>query len=218
MITKKQKKVLDYIKIYSDKHEYAPSLEEIRTYFKFASVSTAHYHINKLQQEGYLRKDSNQPRGIAVQSDELRKAVIPKHIKSFSVPVLGAANAGPATLFAEENITGYLKISRNIFNRKDGVFALRVEGNSMNRAKINGKNLEEGDFALIDPEYKSPQNGDYVLSIIDNCANLKKFEKDEKTGAIKLISESTNKIHKPIFVSSKDDFMINGKIINVIKR
>ena len=123
MITKKQKKVLDYIKIYSDKHEYAPSLEEIRTYFKFASVSTAHYHINKLQQEGYLRKDSNQPRGIAVQSDELRKAVIPKHIKSFSVPVLGAANAGPATLFAEENITGYLNIQENGFKartRKNG--------------------------------------------------------------------------------------------------
>ena len=95
---------------------------------------------------------------------------------------------------------------------------MRVEGDSMNSAKIDEKNLEEGDFVLIDSEYKAPKNGDYVLSIIDGAANLKKFERDAKTGDIKLISESKNPKHKPIYISSEDDFMINGKIISVIKR
>ena len=88
----------------------------------------------------------------------------------------------------------------------------------MNRAKIEGKNLEEGDFVLIDSEYRTPKNGDYVLSVIDGAANLKKFERDTKTGDVKLISESNNPKHKPIYISSEDDFMINGKIISVIKR
>lgn len=218
MLTKKQKQVFSYIKTYTEKKEYAPSLEEIQKHFKFASVSTAYHYINKLEQEGYIAKDPNQPRGIKILSVEQIKKIIPKHIEYFSVPLLGVANAGTATIFAEENVEGHVRIPRNMMSRKDGVFALRVEGDSMNKAKISGKNLEEGDFVLIDSEYKNPKNGDYVLSIIDDCANLKKFEKDKKTGMIKLISESTNKIHKPIYISSEDDYTVNGKIISVIKK
>ena len=40
MITKKQKEVLDFISKYAEKHGYAPSLDEVRIAFKFASVST----------------------------------------------------------------------------------------------------------------------------------------------------------------------------------
>ena len=218
MITKKQKGILDFLNTYSKNKGYAPSLDEIRAHFKLASVSTAHYYIKKLQKEGYLEKVSNQPRSINLNSNEVIRTIVPKKIESFSVPVLGSANAGPATIFAEANISGYLKVSRNDLNRKDGVFALRVEGDSMNKAKIDGKNLVEGDFVLIDSEYKNPKNGDYVLSVIDGCANLKKFEKDTRTGEIRLLSESKNPKHKPIYVSSKDDFMVNGRIISVVKK
>lgn len=218
MITKKQKEILDFLNTYSKNKGYAPSLDEIRAHFKLASVSTAHYYIKKLQKEGYLEKVSNQPRSINLNSNEVIRTIVPKKIESFSVPVLGSANAGPATIFAEANISGYLKVSRNDLNRKDGIFALRVEGDSMNQAKIDGKNLVEGDFVLIDSEYKNPKNDDYVLSVIDGCANLKKFEKDTKTGAIRLLSESKNPKHKPIYVSSEDDFMINGRIISVVKK
>ena len=218
MLTKKQKEVLDFLNTYSKDKGYAPSLDEVRRYFKLASVSTAHYYLKKLEEEGYLEKTSNQSRSINIYSNEVLKTLIPKSVESFSIPVLGSANAGPATALAEENISGYLKVSRRDVNRKNGIFALRVEGDSMNKAKIGGKNLEQGDFVLIDSEYKNPKNGDYVLSIIDNCANLKKFERDPKTGEVMLVSESKNPIHKPIYISSEDNFMINGKIVNVVKK
>jgi repressor LexA len=222
MISPKQKLIYDFIVSYSQEHGVAPSLEDIVEHFSdFLNYpSSAHYHVKKLQEEGYLERESNKPRSIGIYADRTVKTPFMKKtgMDSVRVPVLGAANAGPATLFAEENIAGYLKISRSKLNRKDGVFALRVEGDSMNRAKIDGKNLEEGDFVLIDSEYKTPKNGDHVLSIIDGAANLKKFERDTKTGDIKLISESSNPKHKPIYISSEDDFMINGRIISVIKR
>lgn len=218
MLTPKQRKVFDYIEKYCRDNCYAPSLEEIRENFNLASVSTAHHHINKLLEEGYLKKDANQPRGIAVQPTEFVKKVVPKTIKHFSVPILGTANAGDASVFAEENVEGYVRVPRRLINKKDGVFALRIEGDSMNRAVINGKNVEEGDFVLIDSENRVPKNGDYVLSIIDGMANLKKFERDKKTGNIRLISESSNPDHKPIYISSDDDFMVNGKVIGVIKK
>ena len=56
MITKKQKEVLDFISKYAEKYGYAPSLEEMRVTFKFASVSTPYHYVNKLQKEGYLKK------------------------------------------------------------------------------------------------------------------------------------------------------------------
>lgn len=219
MLTKKQKEVLDFINKYIGKKEYAPSLEEIQKHFKLASVSTAHYYINKLQEGGYLKKESNQPRSISIQDDEFRK-VSKNFIKSMfiSLPIVGSANCGEANIFAEENLEGYLRVPKNIVNKKEGIFVLRADGDSMNKANIKGKNINDGDFVLIDLEDKSINSGDYILSIIDNCANLKKFEIDKKTKQKMLVSESTNPKHKPIYLSSGDNFMINGKISAVVKK
>lgn len=217
MITKKQKEVLDFLNSYAKDRGYAPSLDEIRQHFKLVSVSTAHYYVDRLEKKGYLKKESNQPRSISIEKNRVVKPNLSKRTESISIPVLGSANAGPAILFAEENIEGYLKVLTTLINKKDSIFALRVEGDSMNKSKIEGKNLNEGDFVLIDSEYNNPKNGDYVLSVIDGCANLKKFERN-KTGEVMLISESSNPKHKPIYISSEDNFMINGKIVNVIKK
>lgn len=221
MISPKQKQIYDFIVSYSQEHGVAPSLEEIAGHFSFLQYpSSAHYHVKKLQDEGYLERESNRPRSIGIFADrEVKTPVFRKAgLDAVRVPVLGAANAGPATLFADENVAGYLKVSRSVLNRRSDVFALRVEGDSMNRAKIDGKNLEEGDFVVIDSTYRTPRNGDYVLSVIDDCANLKKFQRDQKTGDVMLVSESSSPKHKPIYISSEDDFMVNGKIIGVVKR
>lgn len=222
MISKKQKKIYDFIVSYAREHGIAPSLEEIAGHFSdfLAYPSSAYYHVRKLQDDGYLKRKLNRPRSISIYADKAVETPFLKKsgLDSIRVPVLGAANAGPATLFAEENIEGYLKVSRSVINKREGVFALRVEGDSMNKAKINGKNLKDGDFVLIDSEYKNPKNGDYVLSVIDGLSNLKKFERNNKNGEIRLISESKNPRHKPIHVSSEDDFMVNGKIIAVVKK
>lgn len=216
MITKKQREVLDFLNKYSKEKGYAPSLDEIRSHFKLASVSTAHYYVDKLNKEGYLDKTSNHPRAINISSDEVIRNKAHKEAEFFSIPILGSASAGIAMMFAEANIFGYLRVAQKDLSRKEGVFALRVKGDSMNRAKIAGKNLEEGDYVLIDSEYRNPKNGDYVLSVIDGFANLKRFQKDSK--GVRLMSESRNPKHKPIHISSQDDFMINGRVIKVIKK
>ena len=221
MISKKQKEIYDFIVSYAKDHSHAPSLEEIANNFSFlAYPSSAFYHVKKLQEEGYIERESNVPRSISIYTDKEVKTPFLKNmgLDSIRIPILGAVNAGPATIFAEENIEGYLKVSRSLLNKKDGIFALRVEGDSMNKAKIDKKNIEQGDFVLIDSQYRIPQNGDFVLSVIDECANIKKFERNSKTGEVRLVSESTNQKHKPIYISSEDNFMINGKIIGIIKR
>ena len=218
MLTKRQKEVLDFIKSFKEKKDYSPSLKEIQEHLNIDSISTAHYHIANLEKAGYLEKGEHKARSIDIQ--DYKTIDTPKNkIKAFfSVPIYGVANAGPATIFAEENLLGYVKIPDNISARRDSLFAIEAQGDSMNLAKISGKNIESGDFVLIDSDYKSPISGDYVLSIINGMANLKKIDIDKKTKTICLLSESTNKKHKPIFISGSDDYAVNGKIISVIKR
>ncbi len=219
-ITRKQKEVLDYIAVESKKKGYSPSLEEIRKKFRFVSVSTAHYHLEKLQRAGYIKRELNQPRSMTVQPLESIESPYSSTVglDSISLPIVGSANCGPADIFAEQNIEGYLKVSKSLLNRRDGLFVIRASGDSMNKADFFGKTIEDGDFVIIDSLSRDAKHGDYVLSIIDGCANLKKFIID-RNGQKLLVSESkSKKNYKPIFLHESDDFMINGKIISVIKK
>lgn len=216
--SKRQAEVLKFITEFQKDNKYSPSLAEIADFFD-VSTSTVHQHVSYLRKKGLLKTEKHKKRAMNIPAKgENTREFKNLALSSFTIPILGVANAGTATAFAEENIEGYLKVSRDVLNRRDGIFSLRVEGDSMNKAKIGGKSIAEGDFVLIDSEYRNPKNGDYVLSIIDGCANLKKFKRDKKTGQITLESESTNTRHKPIYISSEDDYMINGKIISVIKK
>ena len=221
-LTKKQSDVLTYIQTYIKDKGYAPSLDEIREHFAFASVSTAHYYLEKLSSAGFIQREDGRSRAIEVSIgvDVLDEDAIPSPIgaDSITVPIVGAANCGAADILAEGEVEGYVKVTRSLLRKRDNIFALKAEGDSMNRASINGKTIEEGDYVLIDFEALDPKDGDYVLSVIDGCANLKKFYRDPNTGSIALVPESDNPEHKPIFISSEDDFMINGKIISVVKK
>ena len=219
MLTKNQKEVLDFVKAYTAKHTFAPSLEEIRKHFKLASVSTAHHYIKKLEEGGFLEKEPNQPRGMTVLAADFMGSSVMGNVFGFeyiSIPLVGSANCGPAEILAEENIEGYVRIPKNLVPKKSGIFALRAVGKSLNRANIKGKTIDEGDMVLVDFEDHSANDGDYILSIIDGAANLKKYKKDKKTGQVSLVSETTEP-WKPIFMLAGDDWVVNGKIVAVIK-
>lgn len=88
----------------------------------------------------------------------------------------------------------------------------------MNQANIDGNCIENGDYVLIDPNDKDFKDGDYVLSIINGMANIKKFLKDDLNRQIILISQSTED-HPPIYIHEDDMsyFMTSGKVVAVLK-
>jgi SOS-response transcriptional repressor LexA len=171
------------------------------------------YHMTQLRKRGLLRKNTREI------LDKLRKNTDRTYDLLIDIPILGAANCGIATLYAQEAFEGYLKISAKFLpnGERDGLFALRAEGDSMDKAHINGKNVEEGDYLLVDSNKTNPKNGDYILSIIDSCANIKKFNYDTDNERIVLYSESS-KNYPPIYIHPSDDYLINGLVISVIKK
>ena len=142
-----------------------------------------------------------------------------KGARLLSIPILGSASAGPANRVAEAHVEGYLKISSTLIGSaaRHKLFALKVDGPSMNRAELDGKRIESGDYVIVDSEARSPKNGDIVLSIIDGMANIKRYRQDKANKQIALVSDSTLTF-APIYIHEDDDFMINGKVVKLIKK
>ncbi|HDH31560.1 MAG TPA: hypothetical protein ENH26_02180 [Candidatus Wolfebacteria bacterium] len=170
------------------------------------------HHLSQLECKGFILIDKknkkisriNNQRGIG----EL----------FVSIPIVGSANCGPANIYADENITGHLKVSKKLVPRGKKLFILRAEGNSMNKANIkNGKSIEDGDFVIVDADQISPESGQYVVSVIDGMANIKKFILDRENKRVILKSESTQD-YLPIFIHEDDQYKVSGRVIDVIKK
>lgn len=166
------------------------------------------HHLTQLMKKGHIKLDKSSNFIDTIKISNLGQPTFTK------IPVYGSANCGPATYLAEDRIEGYIEVSDSLLKNKN-VIALRAMGNSLNRADINKLTIEEGDYVLFDPNNKRPRNGDYVVSIIDNAANIKKFMKTSED-QIALLSESDEKF-SPIYISENDSYVIGGVVTQVIK-
>ena len=178
------------------------------------------HHIDQLTRRGIVVSDKKN------KSIKLKRNTQGPH-ELYSIPIYGEANCGRATILSIQNLEGYLKVSKSYLPSSISVeklFALRAVGNSMNSAKIRvvGKKNEnapisDGDYVIINSEDKTPQDGKYILSIIDNCANIK-IMKLGQSNEVMLLSESTEKF-PPIFIHENDqpDYLINGTVVGVLK-
>ena len=198
------------LKVIDDKNIGDLTLRQIGDLVDEKLPQKVKHHLSQLERKGFILIDRKNKK-ISRVSNKAKAGDI-----FISIPIVGTANCGPATIYADQNIEGYLKISKRLAPNKKSVFALRAEGNSLNKADINGKNIESGDFVIVDSENTSPHDNDYVVSVIDGMANIKKYRLDKNNSRVALLSESTQD-YSPIFIHENDDFRISGKVVGVVK-
>jgi repressor LexA len=193
------------------------TLREIGAKVGIGSAQIVKHHLEQLRKKGLVRIDK--VKGVIEKTQPGWVKGLLEGAKLLSIPIIGTANAGPALAIAEGNIEGYLRISSTLLRPRNAetFFALKVDGPSMNKALVNGKRIEDGDYVIIDSSHKSPKNGDIVLSVIDGLANIKKFFFDRENDQIVLMSESSKQI-PPITIHAHDDYRIEGKVVQVIKK
>ncbi|HMB17636.1 MAG TPA: transcriptional repressor LexA [Candidatus Paceibacterota bacterium] len=213
-LTKKEKKVLQVINNYFKENGRMPTVRGLKDELNeegmsIKSVGTVSYYLKRLEDKGFIKRDSSKNRGIKLTSGISNDALV-------DVPILGVANAGSPTAFADENLEGFLKVSKRILKGKEGAFAIQVEGDSMNKSKVKGKKIKSGDYVVVDPNDKDYKNGDKVLVVVDGLATVKVFKWIDKN-RFGLFPDSSNKKHKPIYLTPEDEFIINGKVIDVLK-
>jgi site-specific DNA-methyltransferase (adenine-specific) len=196
MVTKRQKQVLDFITNYQERKGYAPSLDEIRKKFKLASVSTAHFHISKLQDLGLLSRKEHQPRAIEATGRETM----------IKIPLLGTIAAGqPIEAIQDKEM---IAVPKSKIPSSAEIYALRVVGDSM-----IDENINDGDVVLV-RQQETAENGQKVVALIDNHeATLKKFYKER--GHIRL--QPANRKMEPLIFRNGRDIAIQGIVLDVIR-
>lgn len=207
-LTKSQESILDAAE---KKLLNGKTLLEIGAVVGIKHPQTVKYHLGKLVDRGMLR------------IDKARKTFTPITMKwsnllsqeLVAIPIYGGTSAGEATIIAEQNLDGYMRVSRSALAGRNSknLFALKVSGDSMNKANINGLTIGDGDYVLVE-KGASVFDGDIVLSIIDGLANIKYFQ--VQGNRIILTSKSTSS-HPPIVITEEDCYLICGKVVEVIK-
>lgn len=172
------------------------------------------FHLSKLQQDGLIKLDDENIFRKVGRNNELSSL-----LDFIEIPILGEANCGPATVLNPGHSIGSLKLPRKDFKKVSGLFALVARGNSLNRASIRNKSINDGDLVIVDSENRSPiSRKDYVVSIIDGAANIKLFSHYPDLHEIVLMSESSEFI-EPIYVPYTEEpyYIISGVVVDVVK-
>ena len=178
------------------------------------------HHLLQLQKKEFLTIDrAKGVMGRTALEPNWAKGLLKKASRLFSVPIIGTANCGPAMLFAEQNFQGFLRVSSKLIGRPKptGLYAVKADGASMNRAEIKERKIGDGDFIVIDSQDRNVISGDVVLAVIDDRATIKRFIDDRANGQIVLMADSSFD-YAPIYLHPEDDFMISGKAIAFIKK
>jgi repressor LexA len=166
-LTKRQQEIFEYIKRYSARHGYPPSVRDIGKAIGLTSSSTVHAHLANLEKLGLLRRDPSKPRAIELLVDRAKRAARPA---LGQLPVVGQVAAGQPVL-AEENIEDYVAIP-DIAGGEDGEYVLRVSGDSMKDAGIF-----EGDYVVVRPQ-QTAQDGEIVVALVGEEATVKRFYRE----------------------------------------
>ena len=171
-LTKRQQEIFDFIRKYSAKYGYPPTVRDIGKAVGLASSSTVHAHLSNLEKVGLLRRDPSKPRAIELLDRAVGSAVesVKGIVRSEGIPMLGTVAAG-APILAEENIEDYVAVP-SVAGGDEGEFVLKVRGDSMKEAGIL-----EGDMVVVHPQ-NTARDGDVVVALLGEEATVKRFYRE----------------------------------------
>ena len=169
-LSTRQIEILTFIKKYTAKNNYPPSIREISKGVDLKSPATTHVHVKNLIEKGYLKRSGN--------NNKVLELLVPNEFEqpskdTIKIPLLGKITAGNP-IEAIENPNEFFTIPTSIIPKKKEVFALNVKGESM----IN-KGINNGDIVIIE-KTKTANNGDIIAAMTDEYeVTLKTFYKEK---------------------------------------
>jgi len=202
-LTPRQFSILKMIRSWRLTHGYSPTMQEIADALDISKV-TVFEHIEALIRKGALQREPNKARSLSICED----VIVPDESHPLSFPLVGRIAAGMPIERAEGNDRVDLE---DLFGprvgQQAGVFALRVEGESM-----RDEGILDGDYVLVERR-ETARNGDRVVALLPNGETTLKTFYREPNGSIRL--QPANPDFKPIIVN---DVRIQGVLIGVLRR
>lgn len=222
MLKEKQKHLLEYLSDYQAAHGFLPSVREVMAFLRVRSTNTAHYHLSRLETQGYLRRERGRARafyltdralevirrvGRSLRETSSRAARTVASAGRRGIPLLGRITAGSLDL-AVEDTQGMLNLAEFV-RADDATFALRVEGDSM-----TGAGIFDGDLVIVRRE---PQirDGEIGVLFVDGETTVKfvHHEGDE------VVLRPANKRYQEIRIARNHPTLeVCGRVIGVVRR
>jgi repressor LexA len=202
-LTKRQQEIFDFIKRYSAKYGYPPTVRDIGKAVGLASSSTVHAHLANLEKIGLLRRDPTKPRALELL--DRAAAGVQAGVQTFlqpGLPLVGQVAAGQP-IVAEENIEEYIQ-TPSFAGGEDGEFLLRVRGDSMQDAGII-----EDDLVVVRSQDHA-HDGDIVVALVGEEATVKRFFQEEDH--VRLQPENSSM--EPI---RSRDVRVLGKVVGLMR-
>jgi len=192
VLTKKQKKVLEVIRMNIQETGYPPTVRELCRALGVHSSATAFKYLKILEKKGYIRREKEKTRAIK----------LTPQIRNF--PLVGKVAAGNPLLALQE-YTEIIPVPEELAGNTES-FLVQVEGNSM-----IGDHILDGDYVMINPQ-NNADNGDIVIALVNQEeVTVKRFHKNKDK--ISLIP--SNPAYQPIVTR---DVIILGKVTGIIRR
>lgn len=188
------------------KNGQAPTIEELQHTLNLKSKRWVVQYLESLEKKGFITRWRGY-RAIRLSNEVGFKTMI-------NIPILWVANAWRALTFAKQSDNGFLPVFKSIIKgNHEKYFCVKVEGTSMDKFVVNGKEIQNGAYVLVDGTQKKTNEKDAFLFILDWCATIKKMKKEANN--IYLLPESSDKTHHPIVVTESDILDVNGKVVDV---
>ena len=164
----KAQEILEFVNEFVQENGYAPSIREIGAAVGLSSTASVNYHLQQLQEKGFL---------LAPGSKGRKRAIVTAQ-RAGQIPVVGVVTAG-VPILAVENREGTMA-----WEGDPSCFALRVRGDSMINAGILS-----GDKVVVRPQ-QTADDGQIVVARIEDEATVKRLSR--RNGEIWLLPENDN--------------------------
>jgi repressor LexA len=203
-LSARQEAIMGFINEFLRENAYPPTIRDIGSAVGISSTSVVNYNLNILEREGFITRDRDVSRGLRLVGESLHRGDV------IFLPLLGRIAAGdpipvPGDAVPEE----HLQLARGIIKDEEGLYALRVQGESMIDALVN-----DGDIVIMKHQ-EVADNGDMVAVWLRDReeTTLKKFY--HEGNRIRL--QPANPTMQPIY-ASPGNVEIQGKVVMVIRQ
>lgn len=170
--------IMAFVNEFVQENGFAPSVREIGAAVGLRSTASVSYHLNRLQEQGFLQSPGVKGRKRAIVTAQ----------RPGQIPVVGVVTAG-IPILALENQEGTIA-----WEGDPKCFALRVRGDSMINAAIL-----DGDMVVVRPQ-QNADDGQIVVARIGEEATVKRLYR--RAGKLLLMPE--NEAYEPIDASEAE--------------
>jgi repressor LexA len=207
-LSSRQRQIIDFLSRFLSEWSYPPTVRDIVSGCAISSTSVVDYNLDILEREGYIRRHPGISRGIELVTQSATRG------NSIRVPVIGQISAGePIPVPAPDTwdvvaTSETLRVTEDMTQGREGIYALKVKGTSMIDALIN-----DGDFVLVQ-SVNVVENGEMAAVWLkaEKEVTLKKVYLEEKLVRL----QPANSQMKPLYVDP-DNVEIQGRVIGVIR-